>query len=489
MIAEDLFLESIASWKNHQIFDRFFQGARDVIPVVVADQPLATMDSVDPITWAVAQGSPLIGAARDGGDIGFSMPNVALYSKTALFPFATWFSGLEEALIAAQSRDEINVINGETVSNVSNQIVSVDDLTVVSDAALIDFFVLEGEVYDFSLSGLNTAGVLGNGHDNLLQGSRGANRLFGPAGDDTLLGAGGDDLLRGGPGADSLDGGVSHHDVADYRRSPDAVSVDLDARLGFGGYAEGDTLTNVERVFGSKFSDTLARDSNENVIYGAGGNDLLIGRHKRDCLRGHQGEDTLFGGYGNDVLHGGPNGDMIDGGWASDLVDYRRSPSGVTIDRAANAGLRGDAEGDFIVNVERIVGSRHDDVLIGDAFANVINGGAGDDEIVGGAGPDMLRGNRGADTFVFGAGDSWVDAHDLISDYSGTTGDGDRIDVSTFATTFIGEALFTGRSGEVRVRVLNQRTQVEIDTDGNRMADFALSLATSHPLTADDIIV
>ena len=55
--------------------------------------------------------------------------------------------------------------------------------------------------------------------------------------------------------------------------------------------------------------------------------------------------------------------------------------------------------GDF-TGIERIIGSRYNDLLIGNRDPNVIDGGAGNDLIFGGAGRDTLDGGAGNDRFV-----------------------------------------------------------------------------------------
>ncbi|MGI9353593.1 MAG: calcium-binding protein [Rhizobiaceae bacterium] len=68
------------------------------------------------------------------------------------------------------------------------------------------------------------------------------------------------------------------------------------------------------------------------------------------------------------------------------------------------AGSGGEAQGDTLQNIEDIIGSNFDDVLIGNEPANDINGDDGDDEIGGGNGNDTLRGGNGTDVLVGGAG-------------------------------------------------------------------------------------
>ena len=56
-------------------------------------------------------------------------------------------------------------------------------------------------------------------------------------------------------------------------------------------------------------------------------------------------------------------------------MSYKSSNEAVEIDLGMDSYAGGDAEGDMIRNVENIIGSAYDDVLIGDDEDNEIEGG------------------------------------------------------------------------------------------------------------------
>ncbi|MEL7420578.1 MAG: putative Ig domain-containing protein, partial [Cyanobacteria bacterium J06555_3] len=211
-----------------------------------------------------------------------------------------------------------------------------------------------------------------------LAGNSDNNFLRGLVGDDTIDGGAGNDVIRGGAGADVLDGGEGL-DILDYRGSTAGVSVNLETGFAVGGDAEGDTFINFERIYGSKFGDSLAGDASNNFLVGFLGN------------------DTIDGGAGNDVIRGGAGADVIDGGEGLDILDYRYSKSGVTANLATGLAEGGDAEGDTFANFERLYGSSFGDDLAGDASNNFLVGFLGNDTIDGGAGNDVIRGGAGAD--------------------------------------------------------------------------------------------
>ncbi len=236
--------------------------------------------------------------------------------------------------------------------------------------------------------------VLGSGYGDVLGGDDGANRLSGGGGNDRLSGRGGDDMLEGDAGADRLEGGAGADrlfggagvDTISYNGSNEAVTVDLEAGTGKRGHAEGDVITDIENVIGSEYGDVLEGDGNANRLSGGSGDDRLSGRGGDDVLAGRAGADRLSGGAGVDT------------------VSYAGSDLGVWVDLGKSTGQWGHAEGDVITDIENVIGSEYDDLLIGDDGANRLEGGAGADELRGDAGNDELWGGAGADELRGGAG-------------------------------------------------------------------------------------
>ena len=228
--------------------------------------------------------------------------------------------------------------------------------------------------------------VVDPGTPNMLMGDNGNNRLIGTPDDDVILGKGGNDRIRGEAGADQLDGGDGL-DTVDYRTSDDGVTVNLATNSASGGHAQGDTITNFERVSGSRFADDLTGDNGRNRLFGRGGRDTILGGAGNDQIRGDGGADRLDGGDGN-----------------KDLVDYDRSNAGVTVNLDLNTARGGHAQGDTILNFEQVAGSQFADDLTGDNGKNTIRGRDGDDLITGAGGRDRLFGDDGDDLINGGAG-------------------------------------------------------------------------------------
>jgi Ca2+-binding RTX toxin-like protein len=156
--------------------------------------------------------------------------------------------------------------------------------------------------------------------------------------------------------------------------------------------------------------------------------------------------------------------------------------------------------------IDNAIGGSGNDTLIGNAIANTLSGGAGNDILsggggndilIGGPGVDTLTGGPGADTFVFATGDSSPAAgqHDLITDFMSGV---DHIDLSAIdaisstpahdAFHFIGTAAFDGTAGALDYSYDAARgvTVLQGDTNGDRVADFAIDLTGNISLSVSD---
>jgi Ca2+-binding RTX toxin-like protein len=158
---------------------------------------------------------------------------------------------------------------------------TLSQISVVSDASAGSS--IQGDEYGNKLNGSLKADVI-NGND-------GDDTINGLVGNDILAGGNGNDTFTGGYGADQLDGG-SGNDLINYLDSYEGVTINLLNGTGVGGTAQGDTLTNIERVEGSVFDDVITGNSLTKAMSGNVGNDILY-------MNGGQNV-TLIGGEGND---------------------------------------------------------------------------------------------------------------------------------------------------------------------------------------------
>ena len=173
----------------------------------------------------------------------------------------------------------------------------------------------------------------------------------------------------------------------------------------------------------------------------------LLGTMAADRLTGLDGADTLRGGAGNDALSG----------------------------MGANDYLRGWTGNDTLL------------------------GGSGNDTLIGDQGADQLQGGWGADTFVFGnIRDSGPTATtcDVITDFAPGS---DKIDLSGIdadptaagnqAFRFLGNAAFDGHPGALRSFHTAEGVWLQLDVNGDRVADGMILLAQVSGVNATDFLL
>lgn len=144
-------------------------------------------------------------------------------------------------------------------------------------------------------------------------------------------------------------------------------------------------------------------------------------------------------GRGNDFIHLGNAREIVDGGPGDrDTAVYDKATEGVTafLNEVGVVTPRvggGGAEGDILINVERLKGSPYNDVLHGNSGDNDLISGTGDDVMTGGAGHDhfILEFGCGIDTvtdFTLGQdtvevrGADSADIHQEVINYNGVDG-------------------------------------------------------------------
>ena len=252
--------------------------------------------------------------------------------------------------------------------------------------------------------------LIGSTANDTLTGSNDANRLEGRGGGDTLIGNDGDDTLVGGAGGDSHDGGVGA-DLADYSSAGTGLTVDMTNTANNTGDANGDTYTTMENLLGSPQDDTLTgpmsgapTNAADNVITGGAGTDTVsyTGAGSGVTVNlaaaapqatGGGGNDTLVtienvtGSAQNDTIGGNAGNNVLAGGDGTDTLTYAGSAAGVTVNLGATVAQNtGGAGTDTASGFENLVGSDHNDTLLGTSGDNTLDGGAGTGDTVSYAG-------------------------------------------------------------------------------------------------------
>jgi Ca2+-binding RTX toxin-like protein len=107
------------------------------------------------------------------------------------------------------------------------------------------------------------------------------------------------------------------------------------------------------------------------------------------------------------LVAGGDNSSLL-GEAGIDTADFSGWHLGVTVDLSAGTAVSHTIPilqtHDSLNSIENVIGSSHDDTLLGDGGANQLVGGGGADVLTGGGGDDLLIGGGGADLIDGGAG-------------------------------------------------------------------------------------
>ncbi|OYU48734.1 MAG: hypothetical protein CFE31_09845 [Rhizobiales bacterium PAR1] len=192
--------------------------------------------------------------------------------------------------------------------------------------------------------------------------------------------------------------------------------------------------TGLNSFTGTRFDDRIEGMGGADTIHAGAGNDTVIyraGDGTDVMLDGGIGTDTLqilgdgeantfrvaFDGAalnrlasGSDALPAGDNLSSfetvtLNGNGGDDTLSYAGTTVSVAADLAA-----GTASGfASISSIQHLTGGSADDVLLGNASANIINGGDGNDIIDGRGGDNTLNGGAGNDTILAANGDNTVD--------------------------------------------------------------------------------
>jgi Ca2+-binding RTX toxin-like protein len=240
---------------------------------------------------------------------------------------------------------------------------------------------------------VDVSGLFGGPFADTLIGNDGNNQLAGRAGDDTLTGHGGNDTLSGQQGDDVYRGGPGF-DVAEYfdQAAADGLEIgpmNVNLRTGIATGDGTDTLSNIEGATGSDKADTMIGDRKANAFFWLfGGFDTVRTAGGNDFVESSAGPNALSGGAGRDLLA------YLDG------ADFEHQHVAVTVHLGAGTSSSGDTLSGF----EDVLGSPHNDTLVGDNGPNRFYGYIGDDVLKGRAGDDRLIGGRGTDEANGGSG-------------------------------------------------------------------------------------
>ncbi len=305
-------------------------------------------------------------------------------------------------------------VDAAVTVNLATGYASSANMTVDFTGALF-FLEVGGSAYDDHLTGGNAA------QDDL----------------EWYVGNQGNDVINGGSGTgdtivydDEVIYGQFNYTTGVHEYGTHGATVNLATGVAIDTFGFTDTLINIDQVRATRFVDTITGSNEDNGFWGLAGADTIDGGAGFD--RVHYGEDYLTGGTS------GINANLVTG----QVVD-------------------GFGDIDTLISIESVHGTHYDDVMLGNAGINRLEGYQGNDSIDGGGGNDVLLGQEGNDTIAGGAGD------DEISGGAGT----DTLD---------------GGLGIDLVRYLDSTAGVVVDlvsgaaVDGFGTTDVLLNIENAH---------
>ena len=350
--------------------------------------------------------------------------------------------------------------NSETITNngtiESAGFVAIQSVMNNGEAALVlhNTGTISGGVFSVIANGISVDHVLNSGTIVGIISLGGGNDTYvgrgGLLSGDLEMGIGNDLVdLRGGSitGIIEESGGNDTYFVDDATvRIFESFDPGLDQVFAATSFRLADNIENLTLLEAANYNGT--GNTLANIITGNSGDNRLFGLEGNDSLAGDVGNDRLLGGLGNDNLNGG------DG----------------------------------------------DDVLQGSTGNDTLAGGDGDDLLSGGLGRDNLTGGAGADVFVFSSlaqSGVIISTFDTITDF--TQGE-DLINLSVIdakstnalpndAFTFIGAAAFNNVAGQLQALQSSGSTFVEMDVNGDGIADSIIRLTGLLTLNAADFVL
>lgn len=276
--------------------------------------------------------------------------------------------------------------------------------------------------------------IHGGAGNDVIYGQDDNDELFGDDGDDFIDGGIDEDAIRGGAGNDVLIGGQGADDIAGGDDADDILTGVGDVVRGGEGGDDNDTLI-VSGLASVDFDETDPTGESGTITYY---DDELneIGTSEFSEIENVHvvGTPSATSDAGERPVNEDPDGPgaqgidgVVEGTSFDDVIDldYLGDPEGDRVDNDdARPPLVGDQDiivglaGDDIIN-----GRLDNDLILGGSGGDTIDGNEGDDIVFAGSGDDVVNGSEGNDAIDGGSGDDILDGGEGSDIVSG--GDGD----------------------------------------------------------------
>jgi Ca2+-binding RTX toxin-like protein len=309
-------------------------------------------------------------------------------------------------------------------------------------------------------AGLTPLKLTGNDFANTLIGNSGANTLEGKGGFDVLKGGKGDDVYivesagdqvveASGQGVDTVKSGVT------YTLSDNVENLQLTG------------LADVSAA-GNAAANTLTGNSGANVLNGKGDADLMIGG---------KGDDTYVVDHVSDKTMEAA-GEGVDA--VATYIDYTLG-AGQSIEELTTNSKSG-------LTPLKLTGNEFGQVIVGNAGANILNGGGGIDDLWGYAGKDMFAfttalGAGGVDKILdFSAPDDTVGIDSAIFAKAGPDG-------ALASSAFVVGAAAADASDRIVYNAQTGALLYDADGAGGAAAQHFATIGAGLALTSADFLV
>jgi hypothetical protein len=193
------------------------------------------------------------------------------------------------------------------------------------------------------------------------------------------------------------------HATLDFSQFTPGITVNLPDANGYGsvpgviaGFRNNPFVPASLSILGTAGSDTLVGSNQPGTWALSGANSGQVA----DIV--FSSFENLTGGSGSDTFAFGPGASLsgtIDGGGGSNTLDYSAYSGDILVDLLLHSA---SLVGKGVFNVANVHGSHGNDLLVGDANANVLIGGTGRNVLIGDGGSDTITGGSGFNLLIGG---------------------------------------------------------------------------------------